>query len=306
MSRYFGRVQQTEIKKIGGRQENFIKVDGDRDFTVFTKLNDDEFSSYRFSKDNNDDFVKMYEISVRDKNFIKKFDITHGESNKIFAFEVSNGTDREWFPEHSSVPTSFIGGIGYQTLYADGKEVNISSSNSRYIPFNNAEFSQVMECSMSSDAEVRAILKLTTTVGNGKTDTRAEMKFLLNTSVPNAYIFQVPLLNDFMGQVKSDKYEVVEADTENLGTNSYFNDKDVKRLTATSNVSGKEDYFIETTIDNTTDPLNNLFVQHRSDGVIQKIYPKSYSQAEFEAGDVIYWEGGYRVGKTPRANRLYS
>ncbi|MFW5411573.1 hypothetical protein [Aerococcus urinaeequi] len=237
----------------------------------------------------------------------KKFDITSGFSNKEFAFEVEKTKDAgsQWFPAHFGIGTTNKGNSGFQYLLLDGKEIDIDNPSSNLIPFSKAQFVQVLESKRTEDTVARAKVKLVMTVEGTKMKQSFEIEFLQDTFIRNAYVFMIPTLNTYLGQMVTDRSEKLLANTTDLGTSTFANNVNVSRIIATSNNEEMKDYYLRVDLSQDDLVINNLYLQHRDDGIHQKLYLKTHSQHEALAGEIFQVEGTWEVNRLKNANVVY-
>ena len=253
------------------------------------------------------DARKTFKIVKVSDNITKRFDLTSGFSNKEFAFEVEKTKDEgsQWFPAHFGIATTNKGDSGFQYLLLDGKEIDLDNPSSDLIPFSKAQFVQVLESKRTDDAEVRAKIKLVMTIEGAKMKQSFEIEFLQDTFIRNAYAFMIPTLNTYLGQMVTDRSERLLANTSDLGTSTFAENKNVSRIIATSNNEGMKDYYLRVDLSQDDLVINNLYLQHRSDGIHQKLYLKTHSQHQALAGDIFQVEGTWEVNRLKNANAVY-
>ena len=237
---------------------------------------------------------------------VKKFDLSEGFSNKEYAFEVrpAGTTDAsEWFPAHLGIATTFLQTDGVQDLIIDGVMVDIETAG-LVTPFKDGQFVQYMYQKMSTDTENRAKIKLLITFGE-TVKQYFEMAFLLPTEIKNGYVFQMPMMPDYLSRKKKKKREIKLTDTVNLGTNEYFANLTAREFIASSSFADKKDYFLRCKMTNSSHGLDNLYLQHRVTTALQKLYPKVFNYTTIVAGAKVWFDGEYEVGKLKNADIVY-
>lgn len=309
--RRLSRVYLNEIKKMGNNgTRSFYQVIGNYNFIVYLEIDNNEFAGYRFEKDNNDDFIKMREQSIfllSDGVMIKQFDMTLNSSNKEFAVSARRpgGTSVVWLPEHSGVGTAYLGNDGVRELVVDNEIISLTS-NTSLISFSKASFHQKMIGVLPDNENPVAEINLMTVFLDNALEQSFTLKFLEDIFVGSAYIFMVPLLSEYLTSVSTNRREVVNADTEDLDTETEFVDLDVRKIYATSNKTGKENYYYEQTITEESAPFENLFLQHRTGGELQKLYPYYHKEQDFPAESVIYADATIKIGKLKNAHKAFT
>ena len=237
--------------------------------------------------------------------FTRKFDITESGSNKEFAFSISENPQQgnaEWFPQHNGVGTMFVTSEGVQSFVADGQEVNLETPTD-LIPFIQGKFTQICFARLSRDTSDRAKMILNYNF-NDVVNQYFEMEFLQPSVIHAGYVFQLPARQDYLGQIKTEKREVVEAQETIDTVHTPFKDLDAYEYIATSNNAEKSDYYLRQKITNRSDDIITLELQHRS-SQFQKLYPRVFMQKEIVAGQKVWFDGEYEIGKLQNANKIY-
>ena len=288
--------------------DKYYKVHAQGDFEVLLPISESEYSSFRFQRDTYEDYMKMRENAIfvkSDSGFSNKFDITMNTSNKEFAFSVaqSGSTETEWFPQHNNLGTTFVTDKGTQAFYADGKEVDIETVTTDFVPFSEGEFVQICFSKLPTDTDNRAKLII-----KYDFDTVVkqyfEMEFLQASTINAGYVFQLPARQDFLGQIKTDKREVIPSQETEDTVHSPFSNLEAYEYYATSNFPDKKDYYMRHKITNHSHDLKSLELQHRS-GQFQKLYPRVFQQTDISEGEIVYFDGEYEIGKLKDANVVY-
>ena len=294
----------------GSNKGNFVEITSQYDVKFYTPITDDLFSSYRFSNaDTGDDFMKGRENGIYRKSgnaFSHLFDLTHDASNKEFAIEIDDGSaTTSWFPEHNKTATAFEGVNGFRKIYLDGNEVNLSDTNS-LMSFERATLVQVMECKTPNDSTVRAVIKFTVTIENGKCKETVRIDWKKQTLIPNGYIFMSPMnTTTFVDNLMSADAELFKSKPDNIASdNSYLNNETSTKFFFTSNRPNKTDVVFITELLHATMPAQSIFFQHRN-GTNEKLYIRQYENTTKNIGDVDYFEGVYKINHVPKANIIY-
>ena len=288
--------------------DKYYKVHAQGDFEVLLPISESEYSSFRFQRDTYEDYMKMRENAIfvkSDSGFSKKFEITMNTSNKEFAFSVaqSGSTETEWFPQHNNLGTTFVTDKGTQAFYADGKEVNIETATTDFVPFSEGEFVQICFSKLPTDTDNRA--KLIIKYEFDKVVKQYfEMEFLQASTINAGYVFQLPARQDFLGQIKTDKREVIPSQETEGTVHSPFSNLEAYEYYATSNFPDKKDYYMRHKITNHSHDLKSLELQHRA-SQFQKLYPKVFQQTDISEGEIVYFDGEYEIGKLKDANIIY-
>ena len=294
----------------GVSKENYIEVTSAYDVKFYTPITDDLFSSFRFSNSGTgDDFMKGRENSIYRKSggsFSHQFDLTHDASNKEFALEIDDGSGTtSWFPEHNKTATAFEGVNGFRKLYIDGHEIDISAPGD-LMSFKRATLVQMVECKTPNDSAVRAVIKFTVTIENGKCKETVRIDWKKQTLIPNGYIFMSPMnTTTFVDNLMSADAEKIKSKPSNTSSeNSYLTNTGTRKFFFTSNRTNKNDVVFTTELLHGTIPAESIFFQHRN-GTNEKLYIRQYENITKKSGDTDYFEGVYKVEFLPNANVIY-
>ncbi|NJP37198.1 hypothetical protein [Alkalicoccus luteus] len=310
------RVLANAIKRLADAEQpsnhrKYYRVTSAYEFIIYLEIADGVFSGFRFQKDANDDFIKMREQSVFNYGsgtMQKRFDLTENTSNKEFAISVREvgGTDTVWLPEHNNTGTVFESSEGVRSLIIDGQDVSLTSTTN-LLMFDNGHLYQHLFGYYPGINEPLTEIKQTLIFQHDQVKQRFGMRLLKDTHIGSVYAFMLPMRSDFLSHVATNKREIVEADTENLGTDSQLDDLTAFEYYAVSKDTNKRDFYLTAKIENASSELLQLFLQHRDNpSALQKFYPYFHRQEDFNSGVRFFYDGYYKVGYTKNADKVFS
>ena len=296
------------IKVVGENTPKYYKVNAAGDFTVYLPITSEEYVSYRFSRNTLENYMKLNESGIYtkvDSGFTPKFDITENSSNKEFAINVSpeDGSSGTWFPQHNNIGTVFITNDGLQEFMVDGKLVDLETPSTDYIPFDMASFSQVAYAKLPDDDGNRAKIIISYDFDH-IVKQYFEIEFLKNTRINRFYSFMMPVRQDYVEKIKTNRREIVYSQETTETVNTDFSDLTANEFIATSKEIDKQNYYVRYKMTNKSHELQKLWLEHRQSR-FQKLYPMITETESVLMGEKYYFDGEYEIGKLINANKVY-
>lgn len=198
-------------------------------------------------------------------------------------------------PQHNNIGTVNVN----QTFVADDTVVDIENPTSNFIPFSSGNFTQIGKAKLTSDTSARANLVIKYDFDN-VVKQYLEMEFLKDSIINAGYTFMMPVTQAWSRRVKTDKREVILAKAAET-----YQDTQFTNLKATEFIgTGDDDYFVRCKITNKSHELDSLWLQHLA-SEFQKLYPQFFNATSISAGQKIYFDGEYQIGKLKNANKIY-
>ena len=291
-----------------GGTPKYYTVNAAGNFTVYLPITKDEYVTYSFVRDSLENYMKMRGNGIFTKTsngFSHKFDLTEPASNKEFAINVSveSGGGGAWFPQHNNIGTVFITEDGLQEFMVDGELVDLETPTTGYTPFDTASFSQVAYGKLPDDVGNRARIVISYDFDR-IVKQYFEIEFLMNTRINRFYSFMMPLQQNYVEKVKTNRREIVYAQETEDTIYSDFVDLTANEFIATSKEIDKQNYYVRYKITNKSHELEELKLEHRG-GRMQKLYPTFANAKSVLAGDKYYYDGEYEISKLLNANEVY-
>ena len=232
-------------------------------------------------------------------HFSDKGLIADSKSNKDFAITVAPkdiSGDAQFFPLHSGNDTTKV---VEKYLTIDGHVIDLSKPTD-ILPFESGAFLEKLECKLTYDTGIRARGSILWTFDNNRIGQEFELEFLKPSTLNNGYIFMLPIPYSIIDRVKTNRREETYRDSEVIGTPTYFNDLEADSFRVTYNGDYKE-FYLEAGMTNHSHGLSRLWLQRR-DTSLFKLYPQQFLNNEVLAGDKIFFDGYFRVGKIKGIN----
>lgn len=259
----------------------------------------------------------FYQYDLVDTPYMTLLDET---SNKEFAFSVKpNGSTlaNQWFPEHNNTGTAFANGVGNQTLYVDGKEVNLATV-SGYTPFTDLMLVQKLDMKYPGENEPLANMVSAVNINRHGVHIDTTFEFLRDTFIGSGYVNMFPMATMWVRQLTTALGKNIEA-TKTDGSRDYINEGDNSfSYMGTGSIENKL-YYAGMTHRNASETMRlgkpgrlelanvtgATWLEHRNT-TLQKLYPQVFNSHVMVAGEKYRFAGSFYAGKVPEARRLIS
>lgn len=281
---------------------------GDRNLWIYQPIAHEKYVGHYFEKNKNDDFI-LYSSSVigslQHDNFIPEQYIMAG-SNKEFAFRAKprdSSGNFYWFPEHENVGTVFA---NQQSILFDGIEQNMNVPGN-IIDVKSVEIKQKLEFKYPDTNQTIANLLIQTDINKNGVTYNAEGQWLTDIAIEKGYVAMLPTISPPMSQLHTsigDNYELKKVDDET----SISNSEKVMSYAYSSKPLENQPYvmFLAQTINNLNDTLRIkqpgkkepevVWLEHRNNGSVQKIYPQIYDDHFAAKGDEFGFSSSLYTG----------
>lgn len=292
------------------------QIIGDRTFWIYQPVSYDKYIGHFFEKNKNDDFI-LYSSSVvgmiKDNSFTPEQYIMAG-SNKEFAYfaKPNNSSGNfHWFPEHSNIGTAFA---KKQEIIFDGI-VQDSTQPGDIIEIDKANVRQNLEFVYPETGESLAAITIETTVDSKGVTYNAQGKWLQDTYINKGYVAMLPTLTPLMKvlhtstgnkyelKLKEGKTDILEG--ESTSSYAYMSDQLPNQpyiYILAENINAINDT-LRTNLSGRRKPFP-VWLEHRNDGAVQKIYPQVYENHIAKKDELFSFSATIYTGLLPSSKKL--
>lgn len=271
----------------------------DRNFRVYIPISDEEYIGYYFEKNPNDDFIVFASAvsgNFNGETFNENQYLTAG-SNKEFALRVrpiGSVNEYKWFPEHESTGTAFA--LSQSILFDGVEKVDIKTEDITDVKM--ITLVQSSELIYPGEIEASAIINMETTIDQEGVSYTGEIEWLRDTEIEKGYVTMFPAVNppfdtlrtsvgnDYDATIFSGNTNLVEEDA--ADSYAFFNK---------NNEPSKGSYVLAQSIIDSEKTFRKgqdgrkkagiLWMEHRNNGELQKLYPQIYQNYIAEKGEKI-------------------
>lgn len=265
------------------------QIIGDRTLWIYQPIANEKYVGHFFEKNKNDDFI-LYSSAVigyMENNIFFPEQYLMAGSNKEFAFRARPSNLEEnsliWFPEHENIGSAFANS---QSISFDDIQQN-SDSPGEIVDVESVRISQNIDYIYPSPSVKLANLNLITEINSKGVHYTGEGTWLENTFIERGYVAMLPTINPPMHiletsfkkyyELKKNEGKTDIKDSEKIFSYIYKNDpsdtnKDFLTLAQTINSIEKT---LRTDQKGTRQP-SIVWLEHRSNGEVQKLYPQIY------------------------------
>jgi len=255
----------------------------------------------------------IYDLGLNYSNLI---DVLVDKSNKDFAISMRPYESQEayqFFPEHSGVPTAFL---GTQKVYFDDVEITNWTIDAQLREVKSVKLVQKMIGKFPNqlDNPLCEIYSIQTVNAKGAS-LKFTFKFLRKVSIQNGYAMMFPFYTSFGKVLITSTGKRYLSKYEGVRTQTNLDEKDMPISYAVINTGGQNgetDIIAAMTIQNPNKTLRRgkndrptfpLWLEHR-DGTMNKLYPQIFENSTIEAGEVLEGGGTFFIGEFPFANEM--
>lgn len=255
----------------------------------------------------------VYDLGL---NYINTTDILVDKSNKDFAISMRPYESTEayqFFPEHSGVPTAFL---GTQKVYFDNVEVTNWTIDPQLREVKSVKLVQKMIGKFPGQLEnpVCEIYSIQTVNAKG-VSLKFTFKFLRKVSIQYGYVMMFPFYTSFGKTLITSTGKRYVAKYEGSRTKTNLDEKDMPisyALINTGGTNGETDIVVAMTVQNPNKTLRRgkndrpsypLWLEHR-DETMNKLYPQIFENSTMEVGQILEGGGTFFIGELPFANEI--